>query len=125
MMEFNKLVAKLHQELNYDFYWAVNETSKMFSKVLGDRYYDDEDLEDYDLGERDDSLEGLEPEPAPLAEVFKKKGPPPVPPKPNHLRVKGKGKDPATPQPEMPVAPQPETPGEFLHQKVYIYRFQH
>ncbi|CAB4387414.1 unnamed protein product [Rhizophagus irregularis] len=50
MMEFSDLTTKLHQELNYDFYWAVNETSKILSKVLG-MPYDDDDLEDYDLGE--------------------------------------------------------------------------
>ncbi|CAG8595583.1 1520_t:CDS:2 [Funneliformis caledonium] len=34
----------LHQELNYDFYWAANEISKILSKVKGVTY-DDDDLE--------------------------------------------------------------------------------
>src|SRR3954447_13008513 len=53
MVEFSNLTTKFHQELNYDFYWTVNETSK----ILGVPY-DGDDLEDYDLGERDNSIEG-------------------------------------------------------------------
>ncbi|CAB5364893.1 unnamed protein product [Rhizophagus irregularis] len=54
--ELSDLTAKLIEELNYDFYWAVNETSKILSKVQGDSY-DGDDLKDYDLGERDNSME--------------------------------------------------------------------
>ncbi|CAG8759414.1 hypothetical protein GLOIN_2v1785336 [Rhizophagus irregularis DAOM 181602=DAOM 197198] len=54
--ELSDLIAKLIEELNYDFYWAVNETSKIFSKVQEDSY-DGDDLKDYDLGERDNSME--------------------------------------------------------------------
>ncbi|CAG8504193.1 12444_t:CDS:2 [Funneliformis mosseae] len=43
-------------ELNYDFYWAANEISKILSKVKGVTY-DDDDLEGYDLGECDNSME--------------------------------------------------------------------
>ncbi|CAG8548088.1 205_t:CDS:2 [Funneliformis caledonium] len=56
LIEFSNLTTKLHQELNYDFYWAVNETSKILSKVL-EIPYDDDDLEDYNLRERDISIE--------------------------------------------------------------------
>jgi hypothetical protein len=58
MEEYVKITAKLHQELNYDFYWAVNETSKILAKVRG-YSYDGDDLKDFDLGERDNSMEGL------------------------------------------------------------------
>ena len=58
MVEFSNLTAKLHQELNYDPYWAVNETSRILSKVMGVSY-DDDDLEWYDLGECYNSTEGL------------------------------------------------------------------
>ncbi|RIA96330.1 hypothetical protein C1645_755161 [Glomus cerebriforme] len=44
MVEFSNLTAKLHQELNYDPYWAINETSRILSKVKGVAY-DDDDLE--------------------------------------------------------------------------------
>ncbi|CAB4399666.1 unnamed protein product [Rhizophagus irregularis] len=56
LIEFSNLTAKLHQELNYDPYWAINETSRILSKVRGVAY-DDDDLEWYDLGERDNSME--------------------------------------------------------------------
>jgi len=58
LLEFSNLTTKLHQELNYDIYWAVNETSRILSKVKGVPY-DDDDLEWYDLGECDNSMEGL------------------------------------------------------------------
>ncbi|CAG8531105.1 21329_t:CDS:2 [Rhizophagus irregularis] len=51
--------SKLHQELNYDPYWAINETSRILSKIRGVAY-DDDDLEWYDLGERDNSIEDNE-----------------------------------------------------------------
>ncbi|CAB4383245.1 unnamed protein product [Rhizophagus irregularis] len=54
--ELSDLTAKLIEELNYDFYWAVNETSKILSKIQRDSYNGD-DLKDYDLGERDNSIE--------------------------------------------------------------------
>ena len=50
LIEFTDLTTKLHQELNYDFCWAVNETSRILCKVRG-LSYDDDDLEWYDLGE--------------------------------------------------------------------------
>lgn len=56
MVEFSNLTAKLHQELNYDPCWALNETSRILSKVTGVSYQDD-DLEWYDLGECDNSTE--------------------------------------------------------------------
>ena len=58
LLEYTDLMAILHQELNYDFCWAVNETSRILSKVKGVSY-DDDDLEWYDLGECDNSIEGL------------------------------------------------------------------
>jgi hypothetical protein len=58
LIEFTDLTAKLHQELNYDPYWAINETSRILSKVRGVAY-DGDDLEWYDLGECDNSMEGL------------------------------------------------------------------
>ena len=58
LIEFTKLTAKLYQELNYDYYWAINETSRIFSKVRGVKY-DGDNLEWYDLGECDNSTEGL------------------------------------------------------------------
>ncbi|RIA81954.1 hypothetical protein C1645_789248 [Glomus cerebriforme] len=58
LIEFSNLTAKLHQELNYDPYWAINETSRIFSKVRGVEY-DGDNLEWYDLGECDNSMEGL------------------------------------------------------------------
>ncbi|CAB4376606.1 unnamed protein product [Rhizophagus irregularis] len=54
--EFSDLTVKLIEELNYDFYWAVNETLKILSKVQGDSY-DGDDLKNYDLGECDNSME--------------------------------------------------------------------
>ena len=54
----SNLTAVLHQELNYDPYWAINETSRILSKVKGVAY-DGDDLEWYDLGECDNSMEGL------------------------------------------------------------------
>ncbi|CAB4495855.1 unnamed protein product [Rhizophagus irregularis] len=54
--EFSDLTVKLIEELNYDFYWAVNETSKILSKVQEDSY-DGDDLKDYDLRECDNSME--------------------------------------------------------------------
>ncbi|CAG8688707.1 14983_t:CDS:2, partial [Acaulospora morrowiae] len=49
--EFSNLTTVLHQELNYDFYWAVNETSRILSKAIGEEYDD--------LEECDNSMEGL------------------------------------------------------------------
>ncbi|GBC30642.1 uncharacterized protein OCT59_015817 [Rhizophagus irregularis] len=60
LIEFSNLTAKLHQELNYDPYWAINETSRILSKIRGVAY-DDDDLEWYDLGERDNSIEDNAP----------------------------------------------------------------
>jgi len=51
MEEFSNLTTVLHQELNYDFYWAVNETSRILSKAIGEEYGD--------IEECDNSMEGL------------------------------------------------------------------
>ncbi|CAG8546648.1 8471_t:CDS:2, partial [Scutellospora calospora] len=45
--EYSNLTTVLHQELNYDFYWAVNETGKILGKATGEEY-DDDDLEECD-----------------------------------------------------------------------------
>ena len=47
MEEFSDLTTVLHRDLNYDWYWAINEIGEILDKVLG-----------YDLEKRD-SMEGL------------------------------------------------------------------
>ncbi|EXX50132.1 hypothetical protein RhiirA1_408924 [Rhizophagus irregularis] len=36
--EYSDLTTVLHQDLNYDWYWAVNETGEILDKAIG---YDD------------------------------------------------------------------------------------
>ena len=49
MEEFSDLTTVLHRDLNYDWYWAVNETGEILYMALG---YDDH-------LEESDSMEGL------------------------------------------------------------------
>ena len=50
--EYSDLTTVLHRDLNYDIYWAVNETGEILDKAIG---YDDH-LEE---SEKSDSMEGL------------------------------------------------------------------
>ena len=43
--EFSDLAAVLHQDLNYDWYWAVNETGEILDKAIG--YYDHSEEDDF------------------------------------------------------------------------------
>ncbi|RHZ88091.1 hypothetical protein Glove_26g241 [Diversispora epigaea] len=40
LLEFSDLTTILHHELNYNHYWAINETSKILSKAIGEEYDD-------------------------------------------------------------------------------------
>ena len=49
---WKNLTAVLHEKLNYDFYWAVNEATRILDEAAGEEYDDG-------LEECDDSIEGL------------------------------------------------------------------
>ena len=50
MEEFSDLTTVLHRNLNYDWYWAVNETGEILDKAIG---YDNH------LEEESNSMKGL------------------------------------------------------------------
>ena len=44
--ELSDLTAVLHQERNYDYYWAFYESSRILANALGDKYQEYDRLTD-------------------------------------------------------------------------------